>query len=86
MVVWVVRYDWYSTHDDMTVGIFTNLALAAREAMKYTEYALEWCEVLGDKYEKPWGFYIDIVDKSDIDWWEFTGKIIFERVTVNDLS
>lgn len=84
MVVWNVHCDWYSA-DDITIGIFTNLALAAREAMKYAENMLQWDEVLGDKYEKPWGFYIDVVEKG-IDWWDFTGQIIFERVTVNNLS
>ena len=88
MVVWNVHCDWYEAND-VTIGIFTNLALAAREAMKFAENALQWDEVLADIHVKPWGFYIDVVEKNG-DWWgietDFTGKIVFERITVNDLS
>ena len=92
MVVWNVYCDWYSA-DNITIGIFTNLALAAREAMKITENMLQWNEVLANRHEEPWGFSIDITEKDSCDWGigrvvetEFTGQIIFERVTVNDLS
>lgn len=88
MVVWSVRCDWYSA-DNVTIGVFTNLALAAREAMKCVENMLQWDEVLVDRHEEPWGFYIDVAQK-DSDWWgigtDFTGQIIFERVTLNNLS
>lgn len=88
MVVWNVYCDWYNA-DNITIGIFTNLALAAREAMKYAEDMLQWDEVLADRHEEPWGFSIDIAEKGSYGGWietDFSGQIMFERITVNNLS
>lgn len=93
MIVWYVHCEWYDARD-ITIGIFTNLAFAAREAMKYVEDMCQNNEVLTNRWEEPWGFTIDITQKVTYDLGDsikrtgtdFTGQLIFEHVTLNHLS
>ncbi len=93
MIVWNVYCEWYNAHN-ITIGIFTNLAFAAREAIKYADNMCQYNEVLTNRWEEPWGFTIDIAQKVTYDLGDsitrvgtdFSGQIIFERVTLNHFS
>lgn len=83
MVVYVVKTTVYGYHDHVNVyGVYSNLALAGRAAMKFIDDDSSVITFI--RYEEPWGYLFDLDFRDEYgSWWQY-GQIEIDRVIVNE--
>ena len=85
MIVYVIKMTCCGEEDAIIGGAYSNLALAGHAAMQYINEIMKEDNVVITFrcYEEPWGYYLDLNERSYGDSWQF-GTLEIIRVTVNE--